>query len=214
MILVFLGPPGSGKGTQSDMVSEKISLPVVATGELLRHEQNIGSRVGKKIAKLMDAGSLVPDILVYRLLKKRTKQPDAQKGFLIDGFPRRQEQFKHLVKLIKKSDQICAINVEVSDQEVKKRIGDRRVCDCGAAYHLKYKPTKKPGICDECGKKVYIRNDDKPTVVTKRLKDYHQRSQPILNYFDKHYKLITINGEQSINQVFADIMKAIKQLKK
>lgn len=211
-VLFFLGPPGSGKGTQSDLLAKKIDLPVIATGELLRREQNKGSRAGKKIASLLDSGQLVPDKLVYKILRKRTKQADAKKGFLVDGFPRHSKQLPDLVKLLKKGDSVYALHIEVGDREVKKRIGDRRVCDCGASYHLKYNPPKKKGICDLCGQKIYVRTDDKPAVVAKRLTDHHRRIQPLLDYFDKHYKLITINGEQSITVVTKSIFKEVKKI--
>jgi adenylate kinase len=211
-IFLFFGPPGSGKGTQSDILGYYLDMPTISTGELLRHEQKIDSSLGRKVKEMMAQGKLVSEDLVDVLLKKRLSKRDTERGFILDGYPRNEKQFTHLIKkIIKKEDQLLCINIEVSDTEVKERLTGRRVCDCGASYHLKYNPPKKEGICDLCGKKIYVRNDDKPVVVKKRLEDYHQSIKPLLEYADKLVLLIKINGEQSIEKIKKDIVKALIQ---
>ncbi|MFH1413106.1 MAG: nucleoside monophosphate kinase [bacterium] len=211
-IFILIGPPASGKGTQAEMLSKKIKLPVVSAGDLLRYEEKAKSKIGKQASSIMSAGKLVPNEVVFKLLKKRSLKPDAKKGYIIDGFPRSKGQLDYLPKLVKKEDIVYAIEIMVNDKEVKSRINGRRVCKCGAAYHLKYKPSKKDGICDKCGKRIYIRDDDKPRVVSKRLKVYHKNSKSVLNYFIKIDKLIKVNGDQPIIKVHKDLIKEVKKI--
>jgi len=213
-IIVFFGPPGSGKGTQSDILGEKLGLPVISPGELLRHERDMGTDLGKKVADKMAKGELVPDELVENMLDSRLKKNDVAAGFILDGFPRDLEQLKFLEKKFKdilgEDGAATAIYIDVSDAEVKSRIGGRRVCDCGAAYHLAHKPPVKEGICDLCGADIYIREDDKPEVVADRLEGFRQKIGPILENFKKDGKLIKINGEQDINKITEEILLYFK----
>lgn len=210
-VIIFFGPPGSGKGTQADMLGEKLGLPVISPGELLRHERDAGTELGKQVADKLAKGELVNDELVENILDNRLKKDDASAGFILDGFPRDLEQLEYLEKkiheLLKSDDEVMAIYIDVSDKEVESRIGGRRVCDCGAAYHLTKKPPKEEGICDLCGAKIYIRKDDKPEIMAGRLKSFHERIGPILENFKKDGKLIRINGEKEIDEIKKEIEK-------
>jgi adenylate kinase len=210
---IFFGPPGSGKGTQADMLAKKLNLPVVSPGELLRHEEDSNTAIGRKIKPIIDSGKLVPDEIIEKIILKCFKRFDARAGIVFDGYPRKRAQLdflmKKLEKIAGKQDYVRAILINVSDKEVKRRLGGRRVCDCGAAYHLRYNPPQRQGICDLCGKKLYIRHDDKPKLIADRLKLYHKKIKPLLDYFEKNDKLIEINGEQSIDKVRKDILKKL-----
>lgn len=211
IFLIFFGPPGSGKGTQAEMLSVKLSLPIVCPGELLRHEVEIKSSIGKKINPILSSGKLVSENTINKIVIKKLKNRQALKGTIFDGYPRNTKQLNFLIKNIS-NDRVYAILIDVSNKEVKQRLGSRRVCDCGAAYHLKHKPSKKQGICDLCGKRLYIRSDDRPDIISGRLKLYHKQTEPLLDYFNKRDKLIVINGEQSIKEVQRDIVKELKRL--
>ncbi|MEA3463573.1 MAG: nucleoside monophosphate kinase [Patescibacteria group bacterium] len=252
--LIFFGPPGSGKGTQADVLAKKLKLPVICPGDLLRHEIELRTEIGRKVRPTLNAGELVTEIIVGSLVEQRLQRCDAEKGAIFDGYPRRQKQLNFLIKILlaagvshaallpskiagNATSQYChalpearlrksgaaggmtscscliyAILVDVSDKEVKQRLGGRRICDCGAVYHLKYNPPKKRGVCDLCGKKLYIRNDDKPAVIADRLRLYHRQTKPLLDYFQQRGKLIKINGEQSIKDVEKEIWGSVKQL--
>jgi len=213
-VFIFFGPPGSGKGTQSDMLAAGLELPVISTGELLRHEQSMGSKLGKKVASLLKKGALVPDKLVEEMMNNRIAKKDAKNGFVLDGYPRDAEQLRNLAGVLQekkiKKENVFIILVHVSDREVKKRLGGRRVCDCGAAYHLTYNPPKKKGICDLCGKKIYIRSDDRPATMSSRLKLYHKTTEPLLKLGQSMGKLIVINGDNGIKKIHQEIIKKIK----
>lgn len=214
--LIFFGPPGSGKGTQADMLAKKLNLPVVSPGELLRHEEDSNTAIGRKIKPIIDSGKLVPDEIIEKIILKCFKRFDARAGIVFDGYPRKGAQLdflmKKLEKIAGKRDYVRAILIDASDKEVKRRLGGRRVCDCGAAYHLKYNPPKKSGLCDLCGKKLSVRHDDKPALIAERLKLYHKEIKPLLDYFEKSDKLIKINGEQSIDKVRKDIINFVNAI--
>ncbi|MFH1745383.1 MAG: nucleoside monophosphate kinase [bacterium] len=212
--ILFFGPPGSGKGTQADMLGERIHFPVISPGELLRHEQEKNTKIGRDIDNKMSGGNLVPDSFVEKIISKRLAKKDAKNGFIFDGYPRRESQLGYLKNKFEKissdKDIILAFYIHISDCSVKARLGGRRVCDCGASYHLKFNPPLKKGRCDLCEKKLSRRKDDDPRVVAKRLKDFHSGHKPLLEYFKKHYKLININGEKSIKEVRKEIWKKMK----
>jgi len=228
IFLIFFGPPGSGKGTQADMLAEKLKLPVICPGELLRHEVELNTEIGKKVKSAVNSGKMVSEAIVEELIDQRLRRRDAKKGAIFDGCPRRKKQLNFLIKKFNKINgnnkctnvlpcknqgnglRVAAILVNVSSKEVKKRLGCRRVCDCGAAYHIKYNPPKKRGICDLCGKKLSIRKDDKPAVIADRLKLYYKQTEPLLDYFQQRGELIKIDGEQSIKDVEKEIWEKIK----
>lgn len=215
-IIIFFGPPGSGKGTQSDILGKKLKLPVISLGELLRHEEEKKTNLGLKVAANLAKGKLVSDKIIEKMLDKRMVKSDTVKGFILDGYPRRGDQLnsfkKRLTKIIKSGDLILSIYIDVSDREVKKRVSGRRVCDCGAAYHVVYNPPRKKDICDLCGKKITQREDDKPKVVRDRLIHFHKVMKPIINYFKNDYLFIEVNGEQSIKKIEKEIYKKVKDL--
>jgi len=201
-ILIFIGPPGSGKGTQSDFLAWKLKLPAVSPGELLRVEVKNKTSLGRKIAKIMAGGGMVANKLTEEVLEKRLNKKDTKNGVIFDGFPRNFQQFEYLEEKLanfnKKIYNIWAIYIHISDAEAKKRLSLRRVCLCGESYHLAYNPPRKTGICNLCGLKLVHRPDDKPTVVVKRLKLFHKENDKIIKYFMKRKMLLKINGEQSI----------------
>ena len=230
--LIFFGPPGSGKGTQAEMTAKRLKLPAISTGDLLRLELKKKSALGRQAKKYMDKGGLVPDELVERMILGRLKKPDAAAGAIFDGYPRTKRQQEFLLGLLKgdnavsgltalraerpltsarrislraEMSHIYAILIDVSDKAVKQRLGGRRACSCGAIYNLKTKPPKRAGVCDRCGKKLFIRDDDKPRVISDRLKVYHKQSQPLLDYWRKEGKLIKVNGEQAIEKVWREM---------
>jgi adenylate kinase len=214
IILIIFGPQGSGKGTQAEMLADKLKLPAISLGELLRYEVDSGSDIGKQAESYMDKGELVPDGLTESLVRNRLQKEDASIGFILDGYPRNKYQQEELIKLFNELDKvdkkIFAIEVWISDKEAVNRIGGRRTCDCGAVYHTKYNPPKKEGICDLCGCKLCIRDDDQPAAINRRLKLYHNETEPLLDYWRKQGKLIKINGEQDIEKVHSDILKELK----
>ena len=214
-IIIFFGPPGSGKGTQAEMLERKTDWKKISTGDLFRSEIAAGTKFGKSADKYLKAGKLAPDKITVKLVEQGLKQKAS--GFIFDGFPRNKKQLSQLLdlfkKTLKKNDKIYAIEVAVSDKEVKQRLGQRRMCACGKVYHLVYNPPINAGICDICGSKLFIRNDDKPKVISHRLKIYHHEGEPILDYWQKQGKLIKIDGEQPIKKIHGEIMQKLKALK-
>lgn len=213
LVFIFFGPPGSGKGTQSDMLSEHLKLPAISTGELLRNEQRLKTKLGKEAARYMKKGELAPDKIVEALMDKRLTKRDMAKGFILDGYPRNKSQLDDLLRLLKDKYDIWLVEVRVKDKEVLNRLSGRRIClKCGASFHLVYKPSKKTGLCDVCASKLAIREDDKPAVVRGRLSRYKATAAPLLAYAKKNKKLISINGEQPITKVKKDIFAKIAKL--
>ena len=207
--IIFFGPPGSGKGTQAAKLAAKINLPLVSTGDLLRQEISKQSELGKIARKYMDAGKLVPDELLEELVSRRLKKSDAAAGVIFDGYPRNGEQQEFLLGKLKvalrNGAAILGILIDVSDEQVIERIGGRRACLCGAVYHVTFNPPKAEGICDRDGKKLFIRDDDKPEVVRDRLKTYHKQSRGMFDYWEKGGKLLKIDGGQPIDKVWEEI---------
>ncbi len=207
--LLFFGPPGSGKGTQVDMLAKKLKLPVISTGEILRQEVERNTELGRKAKPIMAAGDLVPDKLLEAMVSQILKNKDAAKGVIFDGYPRTWKQLDFLISKFN-NDNVYAFLIDVSDKEVIARLGGRRACDCGAVYHMKYNPPKNDERCDLCNKKLFIRSDDRKDVILERLKIYKKEINPLLNYWREKGKLIEINGEQSIDKVQSDIIAKLK----
>ena len=214
-IIIFFGPPGSGKGTQAERLALQTGWKKISTGDLFRAEIAAGTALGKLVEKYIKAGKLVPDKFTVGLVAKSLKQKTS--GFIFDGFPRNKKQLNELLamfkKILKKNDRIYALEVAVSDREVKQRLGQRRICACGKVYHLVYNPPINPGVCDICGAKLFIRNDDRPKVVAHRLKVYRHDGEPLLDYWQKSGSLLKINGEQAIKKIHEDIMEKLKELR-
>ncbi|KKR91154.1 hypothetical protein A3D45_02180 [Candidatus Falkowbacteria bacterium RIFCSPHIGHO2_02_FULL_42_9] len=214
-IIIFFGPPGSGKGTQAELLAKKTGWKKISTGDLLRAEVAAGTKLGRTANRYMKAGKLAPDKLIINLVDNNLKVKSP--GFIFDGYPRNFKQLTDLLAMFKKrisqSDPVYALEVAVSDSAVKQRLGKRRMCACGKVYHLFYNSPINDGICDICGGKLFIRNDDKPKVIAHRLKIYHQRGKSILRYWQKQGILIKINGEQPISKIHEEIMERLRGLR-
>ncbi|MGI5989464.1 MAG: adenylate kinase [Lachnospiraceae bacterium] len=211
MKVIMLGAPGAGKGTQAKMIADEYGIPHISTGDIFRANIKNGTELGKKAKTYMDKGELVPDDLVVDLIMDRFKADDCKNGYVLDGFPRTIAQAEALDEALEKNrDHVdVAIDIEVPDEDIIARMGGRRACvGCGATYHVKYNPPKVEGICDVCGQKLILRDDDKPETVKNRLNVYHTQTQPLITYYKKKNILKAVDGTQDMKKVFADI-KAI-----
>ncbi len=209
MKIIMLGAPGAGKGTQAKRIAEKYSVPHISTGDIFRANIKNGTELGKKAKTFMDQGLLVPDELVVELVADRITQEDCANGFVLDGFPRTIPQAEALDAALEKmgTSMDYAIDVDVPDENIINRMAGRRAClECGATYHLVTIPTKVEGICDVCGSKVVLRDDDKPETVQKRLEVYHAQTQPLIDYYKKQDILKTVDGTQPMDTVFGAIV--------
>jgi adenylate kinase len=208
----MLGAPGAGKGTQAQMICDKYGIPHISTGDLFRANIKNGTELGKKAKDYMDKGQLVPDELTVQLLLDRVANPDCSNGYVLDGFPRTIPQAdvldRELTKLGDKVD--FAINVDVPDENIIRRMSGRRAClKCGATYHIEHIPPKTEGICDRCGSELVQRDDDKPETVKSRLDVYHEQTQPLIEYYNEKNILKTVDGTRDLNDVFSDIVKIL-----
>lgn len=212
MKIIMLGAPGAGKGTQAKKIAAKYGIPHISTGDIFRANIKNGTELGKKAKTYMDQGLLVPDELVVDLVVDRVNQDDCENGYVLDGFPRTIPQAEALTEALEKMGQKVdfAIDVNVPDENIVKRMGGRRACvTCGATYHMVYAPTKKEGICDTCGGELILRDDDKPETVLKRLGVYHEQTQPLIDYYTEAGILKEVDGTIDINDVFAEIVKIL-----
>ena len=208
MNLILLGAPGAGKGTQAELLVEKLSIPAISTGNMLREAMAKGTELGKKAKQYMDGGLLVPDELILGIVADRVAQPDCRNGFILDGVPRTLAQAEALEEKGVKIDHV--VSIEVDDSEIEGRMTGRRVCGkCGASYHVVANPPKAEGICDLCGGELVIRKDDAPETVRKRLQVYHASTEVLKDFYGKLGRLRTVNGSQSIEGANEDILKAI-----
>ena len=209
MKIIMLGAPGAGKGTQAKMIADKYSVPHISTGDIFRANIKNGTELGKEAKKYMDQGLLVPDELTVKILLDRVAQDDCKNGYVLDGFPRTIPQAEVLEEaLTKLGDRIdYAINVEVPDENIVKRMGGRRACvNCGATYHIEHVPPKKEGICDNCGSELILRDDDKPETVKNRLSVYHKQTQPLIDFYNGKGVLRTVDGTVDMKDVFNAIV--------
>ena len=212
MKIIMLGAPGAGKGTQAKKIADKYQIPHISTGDIFRANIKEGTELGKKAKSYMDQGQLVPDELTLELIMDRFQNPDCKNGYVLDGFPRTSPQAEALTEaLAKKGETIdYAINVEVPDENIINRMGGRRAClACGSTYHIVYAPTRVEGICDRCGEKLVLRDDDKPETVKNRLNVYHNQTQPLIEYYTRQGKLAEVDGTQSMEDVFNAIVKIL-----
>ncbi len=197
MNLILLGAPGAGKGTQAEVICKALNIPTISTGNMLRAAVKAGTEYGIKAKAAMDAGDLVSDEIVIGILKDRIKEPDAQNGFILDGFPRTVPQAEALDAMGVQIDKV--IEIHVPDEKIKQRLSGRRVClDCGATYHVDFKPSKVENVCDACGKELVIRKDDMPETVISRLKTYHEQTAPLKGYYEAQGKLVTVEGQEEV----------------
>ena len=208
MTLILLGAPGAGKGTQAELLVEKLGIVTISTGNMLREAIANGTELGKQVKTYMDRGMLVPDELILGIIAERVTQPDCQNGFILDGVPRTLAQAEALDAKGVRIDHV--VSIEIDDSVIEGRMTGRRVCGkCGASYHVTANPPKSEGICDQCGSELMIRKDDAPETVRKRLVVYHEATEVLKDYYAKTGKLCLINGNQSIEGALQDILKAI-----
>lgn len=208
MKIIMLGAPGAGKGTQAKQIAAKYHIPHISTGDIFRANIKNNTELGQKAKTFMDKGMLVPDELTCELVMDRIAEDDCKNGFVLDGFPRTIHQAEALKSALTKTNQSIdyAIDVDVPDESIINRMSGRRAClSCGATYHIVYNPTKAEGICDACGQKLVLRDDDKPETVKKRLTVYHDQTQPLIDYYKKAGILKSVDGTQDLNKVFEDI---------
>lgn len=212
MKIIMLGAPGAGKGTQAKMIAEKFGIPHISTGDIFRANIKNGTELGAKAKEYMDQGLLVPDELTCDLVVDRIQQEDCKKGYILDGFPRTIPQAEALdAALTKLGESIdFAINVEVPDENIVRRMGGRRACvSCGATYHVVYNAPAKENVCDACGAELILRDDDKPETVQKRLSVYHEQTQPLIDYYTKKGVIAEVDGTIDMQDVFAAICKIL-----
>lgn len=216
MNLILLGAPGAGKGTQAKFIAEKYGIPQISTGDMLREAVAKGTELGKIAKEFMSQGKLVPDEIVVGIVKERLKQKDCENGFILDGFPRTIAQAEALDEIMKEMGKRidAVININVPEEEVVKRIVNRRICRrCGAIYHLLYDPPKKEGICDKCGGELYQRDDDRESVVRERFRVYRRNTEPLIEYYKKKGNLLNVDGSKSIEDVKEEILTMLEEIK-
>lgn len=211
MKLIVLGAPGAGKGTQAKLISEKLNIPAISTGAIIREAIEEGTEFGKKAKAYIDRGDLLPDEMVIGLVTERIKQADCKNGFILDGFPRTLNQAVTMEERGIKID--MALSLEVEDEVIVKRLSGRRECShCRTPYHVVSHPPKKEGVCDECGAHLIIREDDNPETILSRLKVYHEKTAPLKDFFNREGILKKITGKDSIEETTEAVMEALKSL--
>ena len=208
MNLILLGAPGAGKGTQAELLIEKLGIPGISTGNMLREAIKNGTELGMKVKTYMDGGLLVPDELIMGIVAERVAKPDCANGFILDGVPRTLAQAEALDAAGVRIDHV--ISIEIDDSVIEGRMTGRRVCSaCGGSFHVVANPPKVEGVCDLCGGELVIRKDDAPETVRKRLEVYHAQTEVLMDYYGKQGKIRHIEGNQSIEGANEDILKAI-----
>jgi len=212
MKMIFIGPPGSGKGTQAKRLSSRFAIPHISTGDMLREAVAEGTPLGQKAAAIMKSGALVPDDVMIGMIRERLAKPDAKKGFILDGFPRTLVQAEKLDGLIagNGTDPLRVVRLLVPDEAIVKRIALRRTCaQCGAIYHLENQPPKVDGVCDRCGGELIARPDDTEIAVRKRLESFHEQTTPVADYYKSKSWLKAVDGTGPVDQVFERIEKSL-----
>ena len=207
MKLILLGAPGAGKGTQAEIICEKLNIPTISTGAILRQAMKDGTEMGLKAKAFIEAGDLVPDDVIIGIVNDRLAEDDCKNGFILDGVPRTIAQAEAIDAMGIKID--MALNIVVKDETIIERVSGRRVCSCGASYHIKHKPSEVEGVCDKCGQPLTIRKDDEPQTVLDRLTNYHTLTQPLEDYYRAKGLLVEIDGEQSVEKTTELVLKAL-----
>ncbi len=208
MKLILLGAPGAGKGTQAEKICEKLSIPTISTGNIIREAMKNGTEMGKKAKEAVEAGKLVSDDVVIGIIKERLAENDCANGFILDGFPRTIPQAEALDTMNFGIDTV--LSIEVPDEKIVTRMSGRRTClTCGATYHTEYKKPAKEGICDQCGAELSLRKDDAPETVKERLHIYHEQTEPLKDYYAKSGKLKTVEGQEEVADTTALVFAAL-----
>ena len=209
MKLILLGAPGAGKGTQAEVLCQKLGIPTISTGNMLRTAIQEGTPVGLQAKSFMDAGKLVPDEVIIQIVAQRIAQPDCAAGFILDGVPRTIAQAEALDAAGVRFDRV--LSLEITDQEIEERMSGRHVCSkCGASFHIHARPTKAEGVCDNCGGPVVQRDDDKPETVRHRLEVYHQQTEPLKGYYQAKGLLTLVENRPTIEATTQAIMEALQ----
>ncbi|MEJ8670700.1 adenylate kinase [Streptomyces sp. NPDC012935] len=215
MRIVLVGPPGAGKGTQAAFLAKNLSIPHISTGDLFRANISQQTELGKLAKSYMDAGNLVPDEVTIGMAKDRMEKPDAEGGFLLDGFPRNVSQAEALDEMLQSESMKldAVLDLEVPEEEVVKRIAGRRICrkDSSHVFHVTYSQPKKEGVCDVCGGELYQRDDDSEETVRKRLEVYHTQTEPIIDYYKTQGLVVTISALGKVEEVTARAMEALQR---
>ena len=208
MNLILLGAPGAGKGTQAELIMQKLNIPSISTGNMLREAIKSGSALGQQVKDCMEQGRLVSDEIVLQIVAERTQRSDCANGFILDGVPRTLAQAQALDRMGVRIDRV--VSIEIDDAVIVDRMSGRRVCtQCGASYHIVNNPPKTEGICDLCGGEVATRKDDAPETVRNRLGIYHESTEILKDYYAQQNKLCLVEGNQSIEDTFRDVLKAL-----
>ena len=211
MKLILLGAPGAGKGTQAANICAKYNIPAISTGDALRAAIKEGTQLGLEAKSYMDAGKLVPDEVVIGLIKEKLASDSCKNGFILDGFPRSIPQAEALDAMGIQMDVV--LSLEVADEKIVERMSGRRVCHCGASYHVAYLPPKTEGICDKCGAELYIRDDDAEATVRKRLDTFHAQTEPLKDYYGNKGILVTVEGREEVEDTSAAVLEALAGVK-
>ena len=212
MKIIMLGAPGAGKGTQAKKIAAKYEIPHISTGDIFRANIKGGTELGMKAKTYMDQGMLVPDEITIGMLMDRIHEDDCKNGYVLDGFPRTIPQAESLTQALKGMGEAIdyAVNVDVPDENIVSRMGGRRACvACGATYHVEFNAPKSEGVCDTCGEKLVLRDDDKPETVQKRLNVYHEQTQPLIDYYKNAGVLKEVDGTKNMEDVFQDIVSIL-----
>lgn len=208
MKLILIGPPGAGKGTQAEIISKKLNIPQISTGDILREAVKAGTPIGLKAKSFMDAGGLVPDDVIISMITERLTAPDCENGYILDGMPRTIAQAEALDK--QGLDIDAALSIEAPDEEIIQRLGGRRVCPvCGATFHITVNPPKKENICDVCGAELIIRKDDDPETIRNRLTTFHNETAPLMDYYGAQGKLKTVESQPEVAETSAIVARAL-----
>ncbi len=196
MNLIIMGAPGAGKGTQAELIAAREQIPAISTGQILRDAMNAGTDLGKTAKSYVESGALVPDEIVIGIVRDYLKSDACKNGFILDGFPRSIAQAEALEAMGVQIDAV--LSIDVSDEKIVARMTGRRVCKCGASYHIEYKPPIVPDICDKCSSALYIRADDKAETVITRLQNYHNQTEPLLAFYEQRGKLVRVEGQEQV----------------
>ncbi len=212
-VIILLGPPGSGKGTQAVRLSKELNIPHISTGDLFREQIRLDTPLGKEIKSYIEAGKLTPDELTIRVLEERVSRPDAAKGYLLDGVPRTIVQAEAIEKMLEKQNaQVIVLNLNVRDALIVERASGRLLCkNCGHIHHKTFSPPSVDDVCDKCGGPLYQRSDDNPEVIANRLKVYHEQTAPLIDFYRQRGVLREVNGEEKPDQVYQALMEQLNQ---